>query len=145
MNIRKGPMLKPVRVPSLLEPSSIRTGTEFHPYRNRVPPVLERCSIRIATTWMCLMGHCGYSFKSYFKFPFNFHPARSIEVSPLQKKRCQDKCLHRFSSFGNALSPPGDNVCAILSKREFVRVRRCFAVGCPLPWDVLCSQCRRCH
>ena len=96
MNIRKGPMLKPVRVPSVLEPSSIRTGTEFHPYRNRVPPVLERCSIRIATTWMCLMGHCGYSFKSYFKFPFNFHPARSIEVSPFKKSDARTSACTAF-------------------------------------------------
>ena len=49
MNIRKGPMLKPVRVPSLLEPSSIRTGTEFHPYWNRVPSVLEPSSTRTGT------------------------------------------------------------------------------------------------
>ena len=40
MNARKDPMLKLVRVPSLLEPSSTRTGTGFHPYWNWVPPVL---------------------------------------------------------------------------------------------------------
>ena len=51
MNTRKDPILKLVRVPSLLEPSSTRTGTEFHPYWNRVPPVLELGSTRIVTAF----------------------------------------------------------------------------------------------
>ena len=51
MNIRKAPMLKSVRVPSLLEPGSTRIGTEFHPYWNRVPPVLEPGSTRTVTAF----------------------------------------------------------------------------------------------
>ncbi len=50
MNIRKKPMSQFIRVPSVLEPGSTRIGTEFHPYWNRVPPVLERCHIRTVTT-----------------------------------------------------------------------------------------------
>ena len=34
MNARKDPILKLVRVPSLLEPSSTRIVTAFHPYCN---------------------------------------------------------------------------------------------------------------
>ena len=34
MNIRKAPMFKSVRVPSLPEPGSTRTVTAFHPYCN---------------------------------------------------------------------------------------------------------------
>ena len=56
MDIRKDPMLKSVRVPSLLEPGSTPIGTGFHPYWNRVPSVLERRFIRIVTAWIYLMG-----------------------------------------------------------------------------------------
>ena len=56
MNIRKAPMFKSVRVPSLPEPGSTRIGTGFHPYWNRVPPVLERCFIRTVTAWDMLDG-----------------------------------------------------------------------------------------
>ena len=51
MNIRKAPMFKSVRVPSLPEPGSTRIGTEFHPYWNRVPPVLEPGSTRTVTAF----------------------------------------------------------------------------------------------
>ena len=40
MNIRKAPMFKSVRVPSLPEPGSTRIGTGFHPYWNGVSSVL---------------------------------------------------------------------------------------------------------